>query len=190
MEGELPLAVITGVTGFQGIWVCKKFLEHGGFRVRGTVRSLTNPAKIEPLKKAFGEHFDSLELVEANLTDDASLCKAVEGATYVIHTASPVHMDASKLKDPELEMVRPAVDGTMSIMRASKAGGVKRVVITSSIAAVMDTTIRHKNHYGVEDWNINHQDPYGKSKSLAEKAAWDFSKAEGIELVTICPGMI
>ena len=65
-----PLVVITGISGYVGSQVCLHFLQHGGFRVRGTVRSTKNPAKLEPLKKAFGKLYDQLELVEANLDNE------------------------------------------------------------------------------------------------------------------------
>jgi nucleoside-diphosphate-sugar epimerase len=89
-SSTLPTVVITGITGFIGSRVCHTFLKHGGFKVRGTVRSTKNPAKMEPLKKAYGEElFAQLELVEADLLNEESMFKAIEGATYVVHTASP-----------------------------------------------------------------------------------------------------
>ena len=72
-EQQKPLVTITGVTGYIGAHVCLLFLKDGSFRVRGTVRSKANAARVEPLKKAFGELFDQLELVEADLLDDASM---------------------------------------------------------------------------------------------------------------------
>ena len=67
---KLPLVILTGVSGYIGSWTCLKFLEDGGFRVRGTVRDTKNDAKIAPLRKAFGKYFDKLELVEADLNDE------------------------------------------------------------------------------------------------------------------------
>lgn len=116
MESK-PLVVITGISGYIGSQVCKLFLEDGSFTVRGTVRSKTNEAKIKPLQKAFGEHFDSLELVEADLTNEESIIKACEGATYIVHTASPFPLEQPK---DENDLIRPAVDGTLAAMRAAK----------------------------------------------------------------------
>ena len=85
--------------------------------MRGTVRSKTNPVKIEPLKEAFGEHFEKLELVEADLLNEESLFKAIEGSTYVVHTASPFPIAAPKHED---ELIKPAVEGTTAVLKACK----------------------------------------------------------------------
>ena len=93
--GEKPLVVVTGITGYIGSWVTLKALQDGGYRVRGTVRDKTNAAKLDPLKAAFGEElFGKLELVEADLLDEASIGAAIEGATYVLHVASPYRFGA------------------------------------------------------------------------------------------------
>ena len=86
---EKPIVTITGVTGFVGSMTCRAFLEDGGFRVRGTVRSVTNEKRIGPLRENLGELFNQLELVVADLMDDQSLISAVQGSTFVVHTASP-----------------------------------------------------------------------------------------------------
>lgn len=103
--------------------------------MRGTVRSKKNKEKMKPLEEAFGEHFKELELVEADLTDEASLIKAAEGCTYIVHTASPFPLNAPK---DEQELIKPAVGGTKAVMRAASVHKVKRVVVTSSVAAVMN----------------------------------------------------
>jgi nucleoside-diphosphate-sugar epimerase len=74
---SLPIVTITGISGYVGSQVCLAFLKNGTFKVRGTVRSVSNAAKIEPLKVAFGEHFEKLELVEADLLNEESLFKAI-----------------------------------------------------------------------------------------------------------------
>lgn len=76
--------------------MCAHFLKEPEFRVRGTVRSLNNPAKIDPLKKAFGKDFERLEMVEADLLDEASIVKAAAGCTFIVHTASPFPLNAPK----------------------------------------------------------------------------------------------
>lgn len=89
-QSKKPMVLITGISGYLGAHVCFHFLKEGNFRVRGTVRSLARRAKIDPLKKAFGDFFFAeLELVEADLLDEASLIKAAEGCEYIVHTASP-----------------------------------------------------------------------------------------------------
>ena len=101
---QKPIVTITGVSGYIGSQTALTFLKDGSYRVRGTVRSTSNQTKIDPLKSGLGEWFDELELVEADLLNEASIIKACEGATYVIHTASPClpHL-------PEDELVKPAV---------------------------------------------------------------------------------
>ena len=153
------------------------FLKDGNYRVRGTVRSTKNEAKIAPLKAGFGEYFDKLELAEADLMDEASIIKACEGATYVVHTASPFYFGC-----PEEELVKPAVDGTLAVMKACTQHGVKRVVITSSVAAISATAKEDKPPKGSkwteEYWSNPDREGglggYVKSKTLAEKAAWDY----------------
>ena len=88
-------------------------MKTGNYRVRGTVRSTSNAAKIEPLKAGFGEYFDQLELVEADLLNEESMINACAGSTYVVHTASPYSFGI-----PEDELVKPAVAGTTAIMKA------------------------------------------------------------------------
>ena len=96
MESEKPIVVITGISGYLWSEVCMAFLKNGTFKVRGTVRDPTNAKKVAPLKESFGELFDQLELVKADLLDAKSLQEALKGATYVVNVASPVVVDASK----------------------------------------------------------------------------------------------
>ena len=147
---------------------------------------------MDKLKKAFGEElFGKLELVEADLLDEESLIDACEGSTYIVHTASPVLFDE---KDEE-KLVKPAVSGTVAIMKAARKHGVKRVVITSSTAAIAGGQDIKKT-LTEEDWSELGDDTaaYFKSKTLAEKAAWDFVKdlpeEEKFGLVTINPVVV
>lgn len=132
VEGQKPIVTITGISGFIGSLVCLDFLKTGDYHVRGTVRDSKNEAKLAPLKKAFGEYFDQLELVNADLLNTESVTKAIAGSTYVVHTASPFFFPEN-----DEDVIKPAVEGTMAVMHAcSASGGVKRCVITSSIAAI------------------------------------------------------
>jgi len=195
MEGEndKPIVTITGITGFLGSRVCHEFLLDGGYQVRGTVRDKNNMEKLDPLKKAFGEElFAQIDLREANLTDDVSMEKAMEGTHYIVHTASPV---PGMKKATEAEVVGPAVQGTMSALKAARANKVKRIVITGSIAAIQRTKDIDKLKFGPDDWSdLSISDPYVKSKTMAEKAAWDYVKDlpedEKFDLVTILPGIV
>jgi len=187
------LVLVTGASGYLGGHVTREFLEHG-YRVRGTVRSLANPKKVDHLRQLGAAHGGRLELVEADLTSDAGWKEAVAGCTFVEHVASP--FPAAEPKD-ENELVRPAVDGTLRVLRAAAASGtVKRVVITSSIAAVAyghDKPLARP--FTEEDWSVAENcQAYQKSKTLAERAAWDFVRTlpEGqrLELATVNPGFI
>ena len=145
----------------------------GKFRVRGTVRSTKNPAKLEPLEKAFGKDlYAKLELVEADLLDEQSLLKAAEGCEYIVHTASPFPIVAPS---DEMELINPAVNGTLAMMKAAHKNKAKRIVITSSVAAIYKSSDATKNRFTADDWTeIDIASPYEKSKTLAEKAAWDY----------------
>ena len=131
--GEKPIVTLTGISGYLGAVTCLKFLEDGSFRVRGTVRDTTNEAKLAPLREAFGDLFSQLELRQADLNDEQSMIDAIAGSTYVCHMASPFFFGGDSTEET---MVKPAVNGTLAAMRACKAAGVKRIVITSSLASV------------------------------------------------------
>jgi len=134
VDSAKQTVLITGVTGYLGSHITLLYLQDGGFNVRGTVRDTKNEKKLEPLKKAFGDHYDKLELRAADLTDKASILAAAEGVDYIVHVASPFTFKV--LKDEEKEMIRPAVDGTLAAMEAALQNKVKRIVITSSVVAV------------------------------------------------------
>ena len=187
-----PLVLVTGATGYIAGHCIRELLEHG-YRVRGTVRSLRDAGKTEHLRTMASALGGSLELVEANLSSDAGWPEAVAGCTFVQHVASPFPPEVPK---DENELIRPAVDGALRVLKACAAAGtVKRVVMTSSVAAVAmghppDEKVRTE-----ADWsNPDQCDPYPKSKTLAEKAAWDFVKSlpteRRFELAVINPGFV
>ncbi len=122
------------MTGFVGSHICDYFLKDDTFDVRGTVRDLNNESKLAPLKKAFGDNFNKLELVEADLNKPETIDEAIKGCDYVVHTASPFPVDPPK---DENIITKPAVEGTIAAMKAAQKYKVKRVVITSSVAAIM-----------------------------------------------------
>ena len=196
VEGQKPIVTITGISGFIGAQVCLDFLKCGDYHVRGTVRDSKNEAKIAPLRKAFGEYFNQLELANADLLDAESITNAIAGSTYVVHTASPFYFPEN-----DEDVIRPAVDGTMAVMHACTAsGGVKRCVITSSVAAVIYVAAADKpdvetGFYTEAHWS-NCDRPegisgYAKSKTLAEQAAWDYQKSlpedQRFEITTVNP---
>ncbi|WP_040803647.1 SDR family oxidoreductase [Nocardia concava] len=173
------LVLVTGASGFVAGHVIQELLERG-YRVRGTVRSVRRAA-------AVADVLPGVELVEADLSSDAGWADAVRDCRYVVHTASPFPSDTPEHED---ELVRPAVDGTLRVLRAAAASGVERVVITSSVAAVQ---VGNRGRLLTEaDWSDPALcEPYEKSKTLAERAAWDFAaRHPELEVAVINPGMI
>ena len=181
---------VTGVSGFIAAHVVRELLE-GGYRVRGTVRSTKNLDKYSYLTSLPGAE-ERLELVEAELLNEGSYDSAVMGCEYVIHMASPYIID---VKDPQKDLVDPALKGTLNVMRAcEKADGVKRVVLTSSMAAISDEPENNKV-FSEEDWNEKSsldRNPYYYSKTLAERAGWDYleEKKPHFDLVVINPFLV
>ena len=173
--------LVTGGTGYVAGHVVQELLAHG-YVVRATVRTATTALP------------DSVETVRADLGSDDGWDQAVADCDYVMHVASPF---PATLPDDEQELIRPAVDGTLRVLRAAAAGGtVKRVVLTSSIAAITaghdrrDPTVRTE-----ADWSVLDTSPaYATSKTLAERAAWDFvaamPAAQRFELVVVNPGWV
>ncbi|MBF6286303.1 SDR family oxidoreductase [Nocardia cyriacigeorgica] len=183
--------LVTGATGFIAGHVIAELLDHG-YAVRGTVRSLADTGKrqhlVELAERAGGE----IDFVAADLDSDTGWPAAVAGCDYVLHVASPF---PSAPPDDEQEMIDTAVNGTLRVLRAAaNAGTVRRVVLTSSIAAIAYGH-RHDAMRTEADWTVVERSPaYQKSKTLAERAAWDFAAehfgADGPELTVVNPGMV
>jgi len=171
-------------------WIIK-FLLEDGWTVRGTVRDSTQKDKFKHL---LHEHF---EVVDADLLKPETWANAVAGCSYVCHTASPFPLEVPK---DEQVLIKPAVEGTLAVLKAAAAeDSVKRVILTSSVAAVRsghDSAAKNKDKvFTEEDWSIVEKcEPYSKSKTLAEKAAWDFiaslPKERNLELIAINPTYI
>ncbi len=169
------LCLVTGASGYIAGHVIKQLLERGEVRVRGTVRSLKNE-KNEKLRSLVPDAKYPLELVEGDLLNAESWIEAVKGCSKVYHVASPFPRGTPR---DENEVITPAVEGTLNVLKAcAEAGTVKRVVFTSSIAAVSNGMNGENGRtYTSDDWSIEENcGSYEKSKLLAEKAAWDFVK--------------
>lgn len=184
--------VLTGITGFLAKHVALRLL-NAGYRVRGTVRRLDRGEEVRAaVAPALVERarLNKLEFVQADLESDAGWAAAMAGAAAVVHTASPFPMTSPK--DP-MVLIRPAVEGTRRVLAAAHRAGVRRVVLTSSVAAII--TPRATRVLDETDWpdpDDPHLTPYARSKALAERAAWDFvaGEGQGMQLPTVNPGMI
>jgi len=181
--------LVTGGTGFIGLQVIFQLLQKG-YRVKTTLRSLDAQHTImETLGQNGITSFDHLSFIEAELTKDAHWAEAMRDCKYVLSVASPVFFDIPK---DETEAMRPAIEGTLRILKFAKNAGVKRVVMTSSFGALGFSHTDKNTETTEADWtdpNLKGLSTYEKSKGLSERAAWDFIKKEGgdLEFATINP---
>jgi dihydroflavonol-4-reductase len=183
------IVLVSGGSGFIAGHCIAQLLEQG-FHVTTTVRSLDRePAVRASLAEAGVDAGDALRFVAADLTKDEGWAEAAAGATFVLHVASPFPLE---IPDHEDDLIIPARDGALRVLRAARDAGVQRVVLTSSFAAVGYGHPRTSRLFTEEDWtDVNGPGvtPYVKSKTLAEQAAWRFVEDEGggLELATINP---
>ena len=181
--------LVTGATGYIGLHCIHQLLNQG-YAVNGSVRS---PERKEEIFEALQKHntsTENLNLYTFNLTEDDGWDEGMEGCDYLLHVASPIALENHN----EDFFVKPAVAGVKRAFEFAKKHNVKKVVLTSSVAAIFDT-LEEKTDYDETDWSdpenpsISH---YAKSKTLAEKAAWDFVKNEDnpFELAVINPALV
>jgi nucleoside-diphosphate-sugar epimerase len=181
--------LVTGGSGFVGAH-CLIQLLAAGHTVRTTVRDLRREGEVRALVKAGGaEPGDRLRFFAADLERDAGWREATQGCEYVLHVASP--FPASQPQDEDT-LIRPAREGTLRVLRAARDTGVRRVVLTSSFAAVGYGHPPRTSPFDETSWTDPQGPgvtPYVKSKTLAERAAWDFLAREGggLELSVINP---
>ncbi len=189
---ERGLVLVTGGSGYIASFCIARLLDDG-WRVRTTLRSLARETEVRAALARIAKPADRLSFVAADLTGDAGWPEAVAGCDYVLHVASPLPTAAVKNDD---ELVRPARDGALRVLRASEAAGVKRVVLTASTAAITYGRGSLTAPATEADWTdpTNRADTsaYERSKTLAERAAWEWARAPGrkTELVTVCPGAV
>jgi nucleoside-diphosphate-sugar epimerase len=184
MSGESVL--VTGGSGFIGSHTILDLLG-AGYRVRTTVRSPEREATVRELLGA--QSADSLSFAIADLTSDAGWGEAVSGCDFVLHLASPFPLGPPKHED---DLIVPAREGALRVLAAARDARVKRVVMTSSFAAIGYGTTPRDRPFTEEDWSNPDGDgvsAYAKSKTLAERAAWDFIGREGggLELSVVNP---
>jgi nucleoside-diphosphate-sugar epimerase len=191
---DTGLILVTGATGFVGKWTIIQLLQ-SGYRVRGTIRSLSRAEEVRAgvATQTGPEALDRLEFVAADLLDDRGWTETMQGVTAVMHIATAIRADEPR--DRSL-VIRPALEGTQRVLRFAKDAGIKRIILTSSIATVGyglgHTTGRRV--YTEEDFtNLDGMRwtwAYCIGKTKAEQHAWAFAKEHGIGLTTVHPGAI
>lgn len=187
--------MVTGATGYVAGWLVKKLLEEG-LTVHAAVRDPQKKEKVQHLDALAANSPGSIKYFKSDLLKDGSYAEAMEGCELVYHTASPFVID---VKDPQKDLIEPAEKGTQNVLEtANQTPSVKRVVVTSSCAAIYTDSIDCQNAPGgvltEEVWNttasLDYQ-PYSYSKTLAEKKAWEINKAQARwDLVTINPALV
>jgi nucleoside-diphosphate-sugar epimerase len=185
--------LVTGGSGFLGGW-CVAMLLQRGFDVRTTVRDLAREGDVRAaVANAGAGAQEGLSVVAADLGDDAGWAEAAAGCDYVLHVASP--FPTSQPRDPD-ELIVPARDGALRVLRAALDAGAERVVLTSSVAAVRNGgPPGNGSAYTEDDWTDGDNTsltPYTRSKTLAERAAWDLVADRGAteRLAVVNPGAI
>jgi len=188
--------LVTGGTGYLASWIVKMLLEEG-ITVHTTVRSLRDENKFKHLQKIQHQSPGRLKLFEADLLIDGSFEDAIDGCELIIHTASPFQLTG--VKNPEKELIQPAVQGVRNLFfSAGESKSVKKIVLTSSIVAMVGDTIEINNlpdkKIDESCWNTSSSpeyQPYPYSKTIAEQEAWRLAeKLNNFDLVVINPGLI
>ena len=182
------LVLVTGASGYIAGFVIKTLIDEG-WSVRGTIRNL---ARADAVRASLELTAEQLPLFAADLMSDAGWAEAAAGCTYVQHIASPIPLGVPKHED---DLIVPARDGALRALRAAKAAGVERVVMTSSAAAICYGTRDLSRVYTEADWTDPSSPdayPYVRSKTIAERAARDWMAAEGgdMEFCTINPSAV
>jgi nucleoside-diphosphate-sugar epimerase len=195
MEGsgnEMKTVLVTGGSGFLGGWCVVELLRRG-YLVRTTVRDLAREGEVRTAVATQVDAGDRLTVLAADLLDDAGWADAANGCEYILHVASP--FPPQQPKDPD-ELIVPARDGTLRVLGASLDAGVERIVVTSSVAAITGSGKPvHGRPLDEQDWSDPDNPkltPYARSKTIAERAAWDFMRERGAteKLATVNPGAI
>ena len=190
-QAQTKTVLVTGGSGFLGSWCVIELLRRG-YRVRTTVRDLSREAEVRAAVAAEVDAADRLSVLAADLRDEGGWGQAVEGCEYVLHVASP--FPPVQPDDPD-ELIVPAREGTLRVLKASLDAGVERIVVTSSVAAITGGRGRPSRPLTEEDWSDPDNprlSPYARSKTIAERAAWDLMRERGetAKLATVNPGAI
>ncbi|CAM0909955.1 unnamed protein product [Alopecurus aequalis] len=191
--GRTTTACVTGAGGFVASWLVKLLLSRGGgYTVHGTVRD-PGDAKNAHLAALDGAA-ERLRLFKADLLDYGSMATAVAGCDVVFHVACPVL--ANSTPNPEVDLLAPALTGTMNVLKACSEAKVKRLVMVSSLAAVMvnpswpGEKAMDEECWSDVDYCRTTENWYFLSKTLAELEAFEYAKKTGLDVVTLCPSLV
>ncbi|HQV62429.1 MAG TPA: aldehyde reductase [Anaerolineales bacterium] len=191
MTSSKPI-LVTGASGFVALHTIIQLLQQG-YTVRATLRSLSREAEVRETISKHVQANDRLEILPADLEQESGWNEAMQNVEYVLHIASPFPLFEPKHED---ELIIPAVQGTMRVLRAAHKAGVKRVVQVSSNAAISAGHSGENKTFTEADWSDVEKNigAYSKSKTLAECAAWDFINStenlNKMELAVINPPLI
>ncbi|MEU3334711.1 NAD-dependent epimerase/dehydratase family protein [Streptomyces sp. NPDC002144] len=195
-SGDGPV-LVTGGSGFVGSHLVRRLLERG-YRVRATVRSVGNGAKVAPLRAMQDVHPGRLELFEADLLVEGDFDEAMKGCEVVFHVASPFFMP-EKIKDGQRDMVEPALSGTRNVVGSvERTPSVRRLVFTSTVGAIfgdyadvleMEGRVLRESCFNTTSTVENN--PYHYAKTVAEQAAWEAEKRQDRwRMVAVNPGLV
>ncbi|KAL5731023.1 hypothetical protein ACHQM5_003788 [Ranunculus cassubicifolius] len=213
IESKTMKACVTGGTGYMASLLIKHLLQRG-YSVNTTARDIAFPTKIAHLLDL--QNLGELNIFQADLTDDGSFENPISGCDVVFHVATPIDFAS---QDPENDMIKPAIQGTLNVLKAcTKARTVKRVIMTSSVAAVSinkincpDELVMDENYWRVDkinssdelvmdenNWSdvefLSSERPptwgYPVSKTLAEKEAWKYAEENSVDLITVIPPLM
>ncbi|XP_027164454.1 cinnamoyl-CoA reductase 1 [Coffea eugenioides] len=192
MAKKEEVVCVTGGSGYIGSWLVRLLLDRG-YTVHATVKDLKDEKETKHLEALEGAE-SRLRLFEIDLLNYDSIVSAVTGTTGVFHLASPCIVE--KVDDPENELLAPAINGTINVLTAAKELGVRRVVVTSSISAIIPSPnwpadkVKNEECWADEEYCKQKGVWYPLSKTLAEKAAWKFAKEKGLDIVVVNPGTV
>ncbi|XP_074564730.1 cinnamoyl-CoA reductase 1-like [Curcuma longa] len=182
---------VTGAGGFIASWLVKLLLSKG-YIVHGTVRDPSDP-KNAHLKELHPASTKNLQLFKVDLLDYDSVASAITGCEGVFHVASPV--PSARVPNPETEVIEPAVTGTLNVLKACSEAKVKRVVVVSSLAAVVMSPdakdkISDEGTWSDSEYCRKTENWYWLSKTLAEREALDYGEKHGLNVVSVCPSSV